>query len=198
MVSPRIEVLTGPVSTLTLSAETPITPAEAGTLRTINRMRFSIKSEGNKGETFTFTNSSVFCREGDIVSVVRARARKMPDWAVVVLRNHATGQSEEINLAMRKACAQKWLSARLRALIVALALAGGMWIFWALTPPEGTNLLWVFLILCISFPALWTALAITDAYWLPRGEKREIERLRFEIRGRLMPLDITAAPVKPD
>lgn len=197
MASPRIEVLTGPVSTLALSAETPITTTQTGSLRTINRMRFSIKSEESKGETFTFTNSSVFCRDGDIVSVVRARARTMPDWAVVVLRNHATGQSEEINLAMRQACAQKWLSARLRALIGALALAGGLWIYWALTPPEGVNLLWVFLALSASFPALWAALAIADAYWLPRAERHEIERLRFEIKGRLMPLDVTAAPAKP-
>lgn len=196
MAAPRIEVLTGPVSALSLFAETPIAPAEAGSLRTINRMRFQIKSESGKGEAFTFTNSSVFCREGDIVSIVRARARTMPDWAVVVLRNHATGQSEENSLAMRQACAQKWLSARLRALITALALALGYWIYLALTPPEGANLLYVALVLAVGFPSLWTLLAVTDAYRLPRGERREIERLRFEIKGRLVPLDAPPIPSK--
>lgn len=196
MATPRIEVLTGPVTALTLSAETPIATSGAGTLRTINRMRFSLKTESGKGEAFTFTNSSVFCREGDLVSIVRARGRTMPDWSVVALRNHATGQSEEISLALRQACAQKWLSARLRAGIGALALAAGYWIYLALTPPAGADLLPVLGLLVLGFPALWTVLAVTDAYWLPRGEKREIERVRYEIKGRLMPLDVPPPPAK--
>lgn len=196
MATPRIEVLTGPVTALTLSAETPIAASGAGTLRTINRMRFSLKSEVGKSEAFTFTNSTVFCREGDLVSIVRARGRTMPDWSVVAVRNHATGQSEEISLALRQACAQKWLSARLRALIAALALSAGYWIYAALTPPDGANLLRVLGVLALGFPTLWTLFAVTDAYWLPRGEKREIERVRFEIKGRLMPLDAPPMPIK--
>lgn len=197
MATPRVEVITGPVNALTLTAQTPIAPAEAGTLRTINRMRFSLKTEAGKEENFTFTNSSVFCREGDIVSVVRARSRTMPDWGVVVVRNHSTGQSEENALHLRQACAQKWLSARLRALMGAVALTAGYWIYLALTPPPGANLLGVLAVLAVSLPGLWILLAVLDAYWLPRSEKREIERLRFEITGRLMPLDTPPVPAKP-
>lgn len=198
MATPRVEVLTGPVAGLALSAQTPIAPSEAGTLRTINRMRFSLKAEDGKDQSFTFTNSSVFCREGDRVSVVRARGRTMPDWVVVVLRNHSTGQSEENPLHLRQVCAQKWLSARLRALIGALIFAGGFWIYLALTPPPGANLMAVAGLAAISLPSLWALLAVLDAYRLPRGEKREIERLRFEIKGRLMPLDAPLTPIKPD
>lgn len=175
--TPKLDALTGRVAHVEVFAETKVSEEDGG-LRTLNKMRIALQRSPNEPpESFTFTNSSVMCREGDHVTLVRA-SYSGGEPTVAALRNHTTGQAEEMRAAFRALGAPKGLAARWRALAYALLIGLVYWSVTALTEPPGSRPVSALLLALLAFPALWTLAASYDSFALPRRRQKNEGLLR--------------------
>jgi len=200
--TPKLDALTGRIAHVEVFAETKVSE-EDGSLRTLNKMRIALQRAASEPpESFTFTNSSVMCREGDHVTIARASFGG-GEPMVAALRNHTTGQAEEMRAAFRSLGAPKGLAARWRALAYALVIGLIYWGVTALTEPPGSRPVSAFLLALLAFPALWTLAASYDSFALPRKRQKNEALLRemvedlFVKEGGLRPAPPEASTLDP-
>lgn len=193
---PKLDIITGDVVNVQLTTETHVAGSQAAargkrgggglqlSSRVLNRMRVFLMTDG-KERDFTFTNSTVGIREGHRVSIVRAGAPNARDPVLVMLHNHSTGQREEMTGQLRRAVAQKTLSARWRALGAAVVVFVILIALKAFLNTDRLSVASAFIIAGLSFPVIWGVFAGLDSLMLPRQERDLADRLRAEIEGRL-------------
>jgi len=201
----RIDVLHGDVTKVHLTSETRIVPAAKGRparSEPVNKMRVFLRdrASGREAEA-SFANSTVGVRDGDIVTVARARVRGQRAPVLLALINETTGQREEFPDGFRQAARNEVFGPRWKAFGISLGLFVIGWlgslVFTAPTPGVWRGL-WPLFFAFLSFPVLWAGIAAVDGLTRVRSDGAETARIRAEIaRQSGGPRDVTQEISRP-
>lgn len=196
----RIEVFHGDVTRVHLTGESRVAPAAKGRparLEAVNHMRVFLRDRASGREAdVAFANSTVGVREGDIVTVARAKVSGQRAPVMLMLINESTGQREEFPDGFKRAARNEVFGPRWKAFGISsgIFVLGWLWnsVFAGTTPGVWPGL-WPLFFAFLSFPVLWAGIAMIDGLTRVRSDGAEAARIRAEIaRQSGAPRDVTA------
>lgn len=195
----HIDVLHGDVTRVHLTSESRVVPAAKGRparMEPVNRMRVFLRDRASGRENdVAFANSTVGVREGDIVTVARAKVSGQRAPVMLALINESTGQREEFPDGFKRAARNEVFGPRWKAFGISAGIFAIGWLGSVIFSPPTPGVwrgLWPLFFAFLSFPVLWAGIAALDGLTRVRSDGAEAARIRSEIaRQSGAPRDVT-------
>ncbi len=202
---PRIEIVEGEVVKVQLSSETHVAPRAKADLdgdllvssKVVNFSRLFLLGSDGKERDFQFANTTVGVREGHKIALVRAKPDGPGPWYNLAIYNFTTEQREEQIGAFAKATRQRWVPARVRAIVWAVLIGLVHWGLATVTDLRGKGFVVAAAVGVLAYPLVWAFFGTIDALVLP-GEERAAEKALRKAIDQKMAARLLPSLASPD